>query len=196
MVFPSVSLLKYARSIYTIEVYRLFQKEFVKGALYEQGELHSDTSDRVFRVSGVSCLEESWDRYILKRWSKDAKDSQSNELTVEDSMKDTAVCSSVWRMQMGRKLNALVTASQMNREARILCEDYFSRLKELIEVEVGRLIWKFTDPQRLKNANVDFIQNGAPLCMNICYGGSSSPGNVAPTLNLLANSNRNDQSLS
>ena len=32
--------------------------------------------------------------------------------------------------------------------------------------------------------------------MNIRYGGSSSSGNVAPTLNLLANSNRNDQSLS
>ena len=38
---------------------------------------------------------------------------------------------------MGRKLNALVIASQMNREARILCEDYFSKLMELIEVEVG-----------------------------------------------------------
>ena len=32
--------------------------------------------------------------------------------------------------------------------------------------------------------------------MNIHYGRSSSPGNVAPTLNLLPNSNRNDQSLS
>ncbi|KAJ8437510.1 hypothetical protein Cgig2_027585 [Carnegiea gigantea] len=48
----------------------------------------------------------------------------------------------------------------------------------------------------LENADVDFVQNGAPLCMNIRYGGSSSPGNVAPTLNLLPNFNRNDQSLS
>ncbi|KAJ8430390.1 hypothetical protein Cgig2_032129 [Carnegiea gigantea] len=40
-------------------------------------------------------------------------------------------------MQMGRKMNALLTASQMNREVRLLCEEYFSKLKELIEVEVG-----------------------------------------------------------
>ncbi|KAJ8438669.1 hypothetical protein Cgig2_031634 [Carnegiea gigantea] len=236
-------------------------------------------------------------------WSKDARDSQSNELIVEDGMKDTAVCSSVWRMQMGRRLNALVTASQMNREARILCEDYFSKLKELIEVEVWSVYaeddihqngsssamsvlnppgsWekgqqnkrlKSTSEKKcnqakarkkklsthnliieeglpkatnlemnnsaesinlevqrstkvaLKNANADFVQNfasfpmnlpyyglretlrkdpsgvllpqGAPLSMNIRYGGSTSPGNAAPTLNLLPNSNRNNQSLS
>ena len=151
--------------------------------------MHSDTSNRVFRVSGVSCLEESWgqgldgytfehnvilnidkgfidctyqkfteigllcshclrvlhtccvqkvpDRYIMKRWSKGIKEIQSNELIVEGGMKDTAVCSSVWRMQMGRKMNALLTASQMNKEARLLCEEYFSKLQELIEVEVG-----------------------------------------------------------
>ena len=32
--------------------------------------------------------------------------------------------------------------------------------------------------------------------MNIRNGGSSSPGNDVPTLNLLPNANRNDQSLS
>ena len=31
MAFPSVSLLKHARSIYTIEAYQLFEKEFGKG---------------------------------------------------------------------------------------------------------------------------------------------------------------------
>ena len=50
MAFPSISLLKHARSIYPMEAYRLFEKEFFKGASYDQEELHSDTSDRVFRV--------------------------------------------------------------------------------------------------------------------------------------------------
>jgi len=39
------------------------------------------------------------------------------------------------------------------------------------------------------------LQNGVPLCMNVPYGGSSYQGNVVPTLNLLSNSNPNDQSL-
>ena len=52
-------------------------------------------------------------------------------------MKDIVVCSSVERMQMDRKMNALVITSQLNGEARLLCEEYFSKLKELIEVQVG-----------------------------------------------------------
>jgi len=73
----------------------------------------------------------------MKRWSKGIKEIQSNELIIEDGMKDTAVCSSVWRIQMGRNMNALLAASQMNREARLLYEEYFSKLKDLIEAEVG-----------------------------------------------------------
>ena len=59
------------------------------------------------------------------------------ELIVEDGMKDTAVCSLVWRMKMGGKMNALLTANQMNRQVRLLYEEYFGKLKELIELEVG-----------------------------------------------------------
>ncbi|KAJ8433175.1 hypothetical protein Cgig2_023819 [Carnegiea gigantea] len=57
MVFPSISLLKNVTSICTIEVYQLFEKEFLKGALYDQSELQSDTSDRAFRVSSPTNLE-------------------------------------------------------------------------------------------------------------------------------------------
>ena len=60
MAFPSISLLKHAKFIYTIEAYRLFKKEFVKGVVYDPDELHNDTSNRVFGVSGVSYLGESW----------------------------------------------------------------------------------------------------------------------------------------
>ena len=44
-------------------------------------------------------------------------------------------------------------------------------------------------------AFLTLLQNDVPLCMNVTYGGSSSQGNVVPTLNLLSNSNPNDQSL-
>jgi len=60
MAFPLISLLKHTRSIYTIEAYRLFEKEFVKGAWYDQCEFYSDKSNREFRISGLTCLEESW----------------------------------------------------------------------------------------------------------------------------------------
>ncbi|KAJ8437481.1 hypothetical protein Cgig2_002982 [Carnegiea gigantea] len=34
-------------------------------------------------------------------------------------------------------MNTLLTASQMNREAKMLCDKYFSKLKELVDVECG-----------------------------------------------------------
>ena len=86
------------------------------------------------------CVHKVTNRYILKRWSKGIKETQSNKLIVEDGRKDIMVCSSVWRMHMGRNMNALLTANEMNREARFLCKEYFSKLKELVEVEV-RLVY-------------------------------------------------------
>ena len=40
---------------------------------------------------------------------------------------------------MIRKMNTLITASQMNTQARVLCEEYFNKLKELVEQEVGSI---------------------------------------------------------
>ena len=55
-----------------------------------------------------TCVQKVLDRYIMSRWSKGIKESQTNELIVEDGMKDTTMCSSIWRMQMGIKMNALL----------------------------------------------------------------------------------------
>ncbi|KAJ8432304.1 hypothetical protein Cgig2_019233 [Carnegiea gigantea] len=116
---------------------------------------------------------------------------------------------------MGRKMNALLTASEMNKEGRLLCEEYFSKLKELIEVELGSVyvegdvqqdgpssakILTDVEVQRStkgvpQNTDAFLVQNGVSLCMKVPCGGSSSEGNVVPTLNLLSNSNPNDQSL-
>ncbi|KAJ8433617.1 hypothetical protein Cgig2_023556 [Carnegiea gigantea] len=119
-----------------------------------------------------------------------------------DGMKDTMVCSSAWRMQMGRKMNALLTTSQMNREARLLCEEYFSKFKKLIKVEVESVHIELANLEVQRSTkvipqNVDavLVQNDVPLYMNVLYSGSSSQGNVVPTLNLLSNSNPNNQSL-
>ncbi|KAJ8441611.1 hypothetical protein Cgig2_023764 [Carnegiea gigantea] len=139
-------------------------------------------------------------RWPFRRWSKGIKEIESNDLIIEDGMKDTPVCSSVWRMQMGKKVNALLTASQVNREARLLCEEYFSKLKELIEVQVGSAI----NLKRKKSAEVrtkivtgvqESSENGVPVCMNVPYGGANPEGNVVSTSNMLSNSNSNDQTL-
>jgi len=49
------------------------------------------------------------------------------------------VCSYVWKMQMLRKMNSLITASQSNMNARAHCEKYFTELKKLIEFDVGSI---------------------------------------------------------
>lgn len=40
---------------------------------------------------------------------------------------------------MGRKINVLLTTSHMNREAGVPYEEYFRKLKELVEAEVGSI---------------------------------------------------------
>ena len=40
---------------------------------------------------------------------------------------------------MIRKVNTLITTSQMNTQARAHCEEYFNKLKELVEQEVGSI---------------------------------------------------------
>ena len=39
------------------------------------------------------------------------------------------------------------------------------------------------------------LQNGVPICMDVPYGGANPEGNVVSTLNMLSNSNSNDQTL-
>ncbi|KAJ8425782.1 LOW QUALITY PROTEIN: hypothetical protein Cgig2_020920 [Carnegiea gigantea] len=52
-----------------------------------------------------------------------------------------------------------------------------------------------TNLEKKKSVAVIPENNGAPLYMNIPYGGSSSQGNFVSALNLTYNSNPNDQSL-
>ena len=53
MVFRSVDLLNHSASVYTIEAFALFEKEFVDGDGYKCKEVESVSCDRRFEVWGV-----------------------------------------------------------------------------------------------------------------------------------------------
>ena len=52
---------------------------------------------------------------------------------------DNVGCSSVWKMQMLRKINSIITASQMNKAARAHYEKAFLDLKQLVEFDIGSI---------------------------------------------------------
>jgi len=70
----------------------------------------------------------------MKIRCKGIKESQSNEFIVENSIDNSLVCAAMWRMQMGRKMNELLTASQMKTDTRVFSKQYFGKLKELVKV--------------------------------------------------------------
>jgi len=53
MVFPSIRLLNHLTSVYTIEVFGFFDKEFIDGAGYKYKEVESVSYNRRFEVWGV-----------------------------------------------------------------------------------------------------------------------------------------------
>jgi len=188
MVLPSLNIFKHALSVYTVEAFLIFEKEFIDGAAYNYKEVDSSTSKKSFEVWGVRvstephgeepfefrhfvtfnkehgivectckmysevgilcshclrvlhacCVERVPDQYINKRWCKGIKDGQILDLG-KSTGKEPMVCSSVWKIQMMRKMNSLITASQMNMNARAHCEKYFMELKELVEFDVGSI---------------------------------------------------------
>ena len=75
------------------------------------------------------------DQYVVTKWCKGIKDSQLNVL--EKSRGDKhLLCSSMWKMQMKRKMNSVTTACEQNKNVRAKCEKYFNELKELVELNV------------------------------------------------------------
>ncbi|KAJ8435667.1 hypothetical protein Cgig2_014248 [Carnegiea gigantea] len=163
MAFPWISLLKHTGFIYTIETYRLFEKEFIKGTSYDQDKLRSDTSDRVFRVSRATNLKIGKLQRSYQKMSQVFKNHSRGSLIKDPSG------GLLLQVCYERFYNSIctITILIMNNVAHRYVIVAFSTL----------------------------LQNGVPLCMNVSYGGSSSQGNVVPTLNLLSNSNPNDQSL-
>jgi len=90
------------------------------------------------RVLHVCCVEQVPDQYINKRCCSGKKDGQNVDLG-KSTGKEPIVCFSVWKMQMMRKMNSLITANQMNMKARAHCEKHFMELKKLIEFDAGSI---------------------------------------------------------
>ncbi|KAJ8435945.1 hypothetical protein Cgig2_023321 [Carnegiea gigantea] len=204
MVFPSVNILKHALSVYTIEAFLRFEKEFIDAASHNYKEVDGSTSNRSFEVWGfrvtsefprdesyelhhivtfneeegiIYCTYQMFtevgmlcshslrvlhacyvnqvpDKYINKRWCKGIKDGQNLDVGISNG-KEPMVCSSVWKMQMIRKMNSLITASQLNFNARAHCEKYFTELKKLIKFDVGSIHCE----QDGQEKNLDLPQN-------------------------------------
>ncbi|KAJ8428960.1 hypothetical protein Cgig2_003291 [Carnegiea gigantea] len=187
MPFPSINILKHAMSMYTIEGFLMFKKEFIDGAAYKYKGIESSSSATSFEVWGIRvareshgeepyqfrhvvtfnkdkgvvecsckmftevgilcsplsvlhacCVEQVPGRYIIRRWCKGIKDGQNLQLG-SSTGKEHVGCSFVWKMQILRKMNSIITTSQVNKNARAHCEKYFMELKELVEFDVGSI---------------------------------------------------------
>ncbi|KAJ8440471.1 hypothetical protein Cgig2_013630 [Carnegiea gigantea] len=122
MTFPSVNILKHAMSVYAVETFLMFEKEFIEGVwrIRVGGDSHGVDLYEVRHIVTYN-RDEVFDQYIIRRWCKGIKDGQTLNLGTSNG-KENVGCSSVWRMQMMRKMNSIITASQMNKNARAHCE--------------------------------------------------------------------------
>ncbi|KAJ8424983.1 hypothetical protein Cgig2_027992 [Carnegiea gigantea] len=55
-------------------------------------------------------------------------------MQIKAPKKKPMLCSSIWRSQM--------IASQLNKQSRAYCEEYFDKLKQLVEMEVGSIYYE------------------------------------------------------
>ncbi|KAJ8429965.1 hypothetical protein Cgig2_032090 [Carnegiea gigantea] len=115
----------------------------------ENGEDHrcnKGTTEMVF--PSINILKQAVSVYTIEAllmFEKEFIDGASYNYKEVDSsksnrsfeMKEPMVSSSVWKIQMMRKINSLITASQTNMNARVHCEKYFMELKKLIKFDVS-----------------------------------------------------------
>ncbi|KAJ8447883.1 hypothetical protein Cgig2_012018 [Carnegiea gigantea] len=172
MAFPSINILKHAMSVYIVEVFLMFEKEFIDGAAYNYKAIESSSSAMSFEVWGIRITRESYGEepyefqhvitfnkdngvvdYSCKMFTecKGIKDGQNLELG-SSTGKEYVGCSSIWKMQMLRKINSIITVSQMNKNVRTHCEKYFMELKELIEFNVGSIHWDEDEQAKVLNS--------------------------------------------
>lgn len=60
MAFPSINILKHAMSVYTVEAFLMFEKEFIDGAGYNFKAIESSSPDMSFEVWGIGVARESY----------------------------------------------------------------------------------------------------------------------------------------
>ncbi|KAI5683046.1 hypothetical protein M9H77_04274 [Catharanthus roseus] len=121
MMVTESKLLKHANEVYTIGAYRLSEEQFMKFLEYCQG------------------LVVIPDKYILKRWTKDIDLNLGNNNVgdIGKIRKKDIVDYRSWRREMLRKFSYLISASELNINARECLEEGFRMMKDNITSEVG-----------------------------------------------------------
>lgn len=84
------------------------------------------------RIMNFHCVQVIPDKYILKRW----KGNREIENAEKVNKKDIEV-SSVWRRQMIRKFSDLISASELNVNARECVQEGFKTMSDKIVADVG-----------------------------------------------------------
>ncbi|KAJ8435723.1 hypothetical protein Cgig2_002680 [Carnegiea gigantea] len=103
----------------------MFGKEFIDGAAYNY-----KAAERCYIHAVLNKCQINIKPGVGVRWSKPYLGNSAS--------KEHMGCSLVWKMQMVRKMNSIITASQMNKNARAHCEKYFMELKELMEFDMKK----------------------------------------------------------
>ncbi|KAL2942107.1 Protein FAR1-RELATED SEQUENCE 5, partial [Bienertia sinuspersici] len=124
LAFANVSILLHGREVYTSEVYKIFEEEFVKGTACDQENVGGSFPEFIYYV-----WRPKVDLIKHQRWCKSAMSSQSVE-ELRDRSK--VVQSSVWRAQTLRFLVHFVTACQDIP----LCRDEFEHGLKLLKEKV------------------------------------------------------------
>ncbi|CAH9068262.1 unnamed protein product [Cuscuta europaea] len=178
MVLLQDTLLTHARDVYTLEIFKVFQEQYLKGMshffkLISQNchdyvyhvwlngvdmIRHSVTFNRhdntvtctckmfsevgifcghILRIYNVHCVKCIPQVYILSRWTKAAILPNVNLSVTHgtDIMSGKILEDSVWRVQMTRKFNSVLSASAAFPEARRVCDQGYESIKHFLDAQ-------------------------------------------------------------
>lgn len=95
------------------------------------------------RVYDLNCVEVMPTKYMTPRWTKSIRPQEDLENTTK---KGVSTPPAVWRTQMKRKYNSVISASAENEEARKIIEDNLTQVKQQIQNE-GLVVSESEDDQ-------------------------------------------------
>ncbi|XP_019157956.1 PREDICTED: protein FAR-RED IMPAIRED RESPONSE 1-like [Ipomoea nil] len=138
MMMEHVKLLSHAREVYTIEIYFLFEEQFMKGSACHQEMVVNDGHQQKYHVwrPDIDIISIP-DKYILKRWTKKVIDGRN--VNIDSMVYNVGVPPSIWVFDISRKFQRLVVSSQDSSVARKLCDEAVDDVKKKVEAEVGHV---------------------------------------------------------
>ncbi|XP_019163576.1 PREDICTED: protein FAR1-RELATED SEQUENCE 5-like [Ipomoea nil] len=115
MMMKHVKLLLHARDVYTIEIYFLFEEQFMKGNACHQEMVLND-----------GCQF---------KWTKKVADGR--DVNTSPMFYRAGVSPSIWAVEICRKFQRLIVSSQDNSVTRQFCDEAVEDAKKKVEVEIG-----------------------------------------------------------